>query len=135
MSVIQVSAKAIIKDGDKFLMVKQTRPTLFFWDLPGGRMEYGESPEETVVREVKEETTLDVTPEKLLGVWWFISPTSKKQIVCITYLCNAKSTNVDITKNPENDPISEFAWVTKEAFLNGDYPIRNDSLKELIKTI
>lgn len=135
MPEMRVSAKAIVMNGDKFLMVKQTRPTLFFWDLPGGRMEYGETPEQTVIRELKEETMLDVKPEKLLGVWWFISPTSKTHIVCITYLCTAKDFNVDITKNPENDPINEFMWVTKEEFLNGDYTIQNDSLRELIKTI
>ena len=122
-------------NGDKFLMVKQTRPTMYFWDLPGGRMEYEETPEETVVRELKEETTLDVTPEKLLGVWWFLSPTNKNHMVCITYLCKAKDLNVDITKNPENDPINEFAWVTKDELLEGKYKILNDSLKDIIKSI
>ena len=36
------------------------------WVIPGGGMEHGETPEECVVREMKEETNLDVAFEKLL---------------------------------------------------------------------
>jgi 8-oxo-dGTP diphosphatase len=39
------------------------------WTLPGGGLEWGEPPEEAVVREVREETGLDATPEALAGVW------------------------------------------------------------------
>lgn len=38
------------------------------WTLPGGGAEWGEQPDETVVREVREETGIDVTPTGLLGV-------------------------------------------------------------------
>ncbi len=41
------------------------------WLLAGGKPEKGESYEETVVREVKEETGLDVVVERLLGVYVF----------------------------------------------------------------
>lgn len=39
------------------------------WNLPGGGLEKGEDPWDTVVREVKEETGLDVEVVKLLGVY------------------------------------------------------------------
>lgn len=38
------------------------------WDLPGGHLALGESVERCVLREVKEETGLDVTIERLLGL-------------------------------------------------------------------
>jgi 8-oxo-dGTP diphosphatase len=38
------------------------------WDLPGGHLALGESVEQCVVREIKEETALDVTIERLLGI-------------------------------------------------------------------
>jgi ADP-ribose pyrophosphatase YjhB (NUDIX family) len=37
------------------------------WSLPGGRIEAGESPEQAVVREVHEETGLQVVPGRLVG--------------------------------------------------------------------
>jgi ADP-ribose pyrophosphatase YjhB (NUDIX family) len=39
------------------------------WSIPGGAMEVGESIGQTVVREVKEETGLDVEPESIVGVY------------------------------------------------------------------
>jgi ADP-ribose pyrophosphatase YjhB (NUDIX family) len=37
------------------------------WSLPGGRIEAGESPEQAVVREVREETGLQVRPRRAIG--------------------------------------------------------------------
>ncbi len=53
------AASAIVMNGEgKILLHRRSDNTL--WGLPGGAMEVGESIGETVVREVKEETGLDV---------------------------------------------------------------------------
>ncbi len=47
---------------DKILLIKRrTLPFKGYWALPGGRVDPGETVEQTIVREVKEETGLDVT--------------------------------------------------------------------------
>lgn len=54
--------------GDKILLVKRdTIPFKGYWALPGGRMEPGESNEQTIIREVKEETGLEVKVERIVG--------------------------------------------------------------------
>jgi 8-oxo-dGTP diphosphatase len=46
---------------DKILLIKRrTVPFKGYWALPGGRVDAGETVEQTIVREVKEETGLDI---------------------------------------------------------------------------
>ena len=63
------TATAIIPYPDnKILLIKRnTRPFVGYWALPGGRMDPGESIEQTVIREVKEETGLIVTIVSRIG--------------------------------------------------------------------
>ena len=51
----------IENDEKKLLMVKQEHPERTVWMVPGGGIEEGETAAEAVVREMKEETGLDVT--------------------------------------------------------------------------
>ncbi len=63
------TATAIIPyPGNKILLIKRnTIPFKGYWALPGGRMDSGETIEQTIVREVKEETGLDVTIAGKIG--------------------------------------------------------------------
>jgi ADP-ribose pyrophosphatase YjhB (NUDIX family) len=60
---------AVILDADgRLLLVRRGRPPgEGLWSLPGGRVEAGESDAEAVVREIREETGLDVVPGALAG--------------------------------------------------------------------
>ena len=63
------TATAIIPFPDhKILLIKRnTRPFVGYWALPGGRMDLGETVEETIAREVKEETGLDIVIISKIG--------------------------------------------------------------------
>lgn len=52
-----------------FLLRIQRRGDSHKWGFPGGAVEPGEAPEMTAVREAKEETGLDVSIGKLIGVY------------------------------------------------------------------
>jgi 8-oxo-dGTP diphosphatase len=53
---------------DKILLVKRdTVPFKGYWALPGGRMDPGETVEQTIVRECKEETGLNVKIVRVIG--------------------------------------------------------------------
>lgn len=63
---LAVSA-AILRDG-KILIVRRARiPALHLYTLPGGVVEAGETLEEAVAREVREETALEIEPVALAG--------------------------------------------------------------------
>jgi 8-oxo-dGTP diphosphatase len=58
----------ILYPQDKVLLIKRdTLPFKGYWALPGGRMDIGEVVEQTCIREVKEETGLDVEIMYKLG--------------------------------------------------------------------
>ena len=63
------TATAIIEfPQDTILLIKRdTVPFKGYWALPGGRAEPGETVEQTIAREVKEETGLDVTVVRKIG--------------------------------------------------------------------
>lgn len=58
------SCKSIIKFNDTVLFLKKGKK----WDLPGGRVEHGESPDKCIKREVFEETGLVISKIKVLKI-------------------------------------------------------------------
>ena len=72
-----VSAFAIIFDESKRVLLCHRRD-YDLWNLPGGRVEQGESPWEAAVRETKEEVGLQIEIEKISGIY---SKPSKNEIV------------------------------------------------------
>lgn len=63
------AAAAIFDKAGRVLLVKHTYGRLN-WELPGGGAETGESPEQTAIREVREETGLDADPIAMTGVYY-----------------------------------------------------------------
>ena len=59
------SAGIVIKDG-KLLLMHRFNKGREYWVFPGGGVEEGETPAQAAVREIYEETTIDVTINKLL---------------------------------------------------------------------
>ena len=61
-----------VDDGQNFLMLKRTKKENDIHEgltiSVGGKFEAGESPENCVIREVKEETNLDIIKPKLRGI-------------------------------------------------------------------
>lgn len=61
---------ALIIDEDRILLVKRKQePYKGYWDIPGGFLEGGEYPENGLLREIREETGLEVRPIELLGIF------------------------------------------------------------------
>lgn len=87
---IYVAVKGIVLNGGKALIVRRadwkTEDGRDWWEFPGGTLIYGETPEQTLVREMKEETGLDVVPGKLQYACSVERP-GDCQVIILTYLC------------------------------------------------
>ncbi len=79
------AAAAVIRRGDEICLVRRKfPPKQGQWTLPAGFMEYDEDPETTVIREVKEETGLDVRVTGLFAAHQGILPPDRP-VVLIVY--------------------------------------------------
>ena len=66
----KVAAVALVVDGDGLVMVKRgVEPEYGKWAFPSGYVDRGEVVEAAAMREVKEETGLDVALDRLIGVY------------------------------------------------------------------
>ncbi len=88
-----MGAFAIITDTEnRILWCLRTDRDL--WNLPGGSVENGEAPWDCVIREVKEETGLDIIVEKLTGIY---SKPEENDLV-FSYKCRVVAGDLQITE-------------------------------------
>ncbi len=66
-SIVPAASAIVTNHEGKILLHRRSDNDL--WALPGGAMEVGESIAETAIREVKEETGLDIKPEYIVGIY------------------------------------------------------------------
>ena len=83
---LTVDAVIICEDDSTVLIKRKYDPYKDSWALPGGFVEWGETVESAVVREVKEETGLEVEIIKLVGVYSDPKRDPRGHTVTICYL-------------------------------------------------
>lgn len=99
----RVSVSALIFDGERVLLAH--RRAIDWWNLPGGALDPGETVEEALRREVREETGLDVDVGQLVGVY---SKPLKREIV-LSFLCQVSSGAPEQSLDDDIDESCYFA--------------------------
>lgn len=107
----------IIRDGKLLLEKRGNEPARGKWSIPGGVVELGETLEDAVIRETKEETSLDVETPSLIDVVYQVDLDEKGKVkyhfVIVDYLVKAKS------GEPKADSdADELQWVALEVVEN-----------------
>jgi 8-oxo-dGTP pyrophosphatase MutT (NUDIX family) len=82
-----VSVKGVIARAGRVLLLQNERAE---WELPGGRLEADERPEQCVAREIAEELGLVVTLGPLLDCWIY-EPVPARRVLIVTYGCRLTS--------------------------------------------
>ena len=83
------------------------------WEIPGGKLEPGETPEECIVREIREELATEVRVECILGVVDYDYPSFHLTMHCI--LCTIVSGKLQLLEH------EAAKWVNKETLRSVDW--------------
>jgi len=85
----------IVREGKIVLIKRGNEPSKGKWTIPGGLVELGESPEQTVIRETKEEISLDVENPTLIDVVNYVDSDNKGKLkyhyIIIDYFVHVKN--------------------------------------------
>jgi len=108
----QVAVGAVIFYQDRVLLVKRSNhPAKGMWAVPGGKIRAGETMQHALVREIKEETGLDITVGNIVYVFDVITRDEKDKLsfhyVIIDFLCEMKG-----GKLQAGDDAREVRWVS-----------------------
>ena len=96
---------AVSNDRDEVLLVH--RRDVDVWEAPGGSVESGEAPWTAAVREVREETGLQIHPDRLVGMYWRPTPT----MLVFQFAARAPSTKTKLSEEADDIAFFRIAYL------------------------
>lgn len=109
-----ITVKGIVVYHRRVLLLKRARPStdgLGYWELPGGGLEYGETPNQALIRELREEAGLQIDVVK--PAYTFTKIRSDYQTVGIGYLSITHSDKIVLS-----DEHTDYLWCEIEDLQN-----------------
>jgi len=109
----KIVVAGVVYNKGKFLVLKRSNTEDIFpnkWELPSGKVEFGEDPNKALIREIKEETGLIIENFFPLKCTHYIieKPDKKRHTVQIIYMVNLLRIN-NIVLAEEHD---DYKWIT-----------------------
>lgn len=133
MPTPQPAVKAFIEYDGRYLLLEQMVSDHHLWTLPGGKVEFGESPTETVQREVDEEVSLTVDIGSPVGIYDFQFDDVHIVATVITCSLLTKPPCVNTAANPADETIVNHEWISKKAGVSDR--TMNDGLARVLTSL
>lgn len=125
--MINVVAAIIKNESGKILIAQRNfkKSQGGLWEFPGGKIEKDETREEAIIREIKEELTIDIKVDKYLAEKVFNYP--DKDINLIAMECTQTGGNVELTEH------EDYKWVTSDELTNFEFAPADEFIVERVK--
>ena len=128
MKNIHVSAAIIMKDNKIFVTQRGYGEFKDWWEFPGGKIEEGETPEECLKREIKEELEADINIDKYLCTVEYDYPNFHLKMEC--FICSLIDGHLELVE------AEDAKFITSDQLDNIDFlPADLLVVKELKKSI
>lgn len=108
---VRIGVAVLIRKGKQILLIRRSHVHgAGSWSTPGGHLEFGETLQACAVREVKEETDLDIHNPIFLGITNDFFPEVNKHYITIWMSADYEGGEAVLNAPDEIDAISWFAW-------------------------
>jgi len=131
----------IVQDGKLLLIQENQPPDVGKWNLPGGKLDFGENPLDAVKREAYEESGLAFTPNVVLGInslYRSDVPVGPKQLHVLRICFSGEATGTVTLEHGEPldgvEEIAAYKWVPLQEVLEiNDAELRYHDIKPLVQ--
>jgi 8-oxo-dGTP diphosphatase len=129
----QIAVRAIITNSERKILILKRANTSYgngCWNLPGGKIDFGETAEQAIIKEIKEEINLDCSSAQFL---FYLDnlPNEMADLHFVTLFFECKCTG-GIKLNPES---SDYRWIDSSELPKYDLVFENDLAIEKSRNI
>lgn len=124
MKVIKVVAAIIVRDGEVFATQRGYGDLKGGWEFPGGKIEEGETPQEALAREIKEELDTEIEVGEFFDNVEYDYPNFHLSMGC--YICKIKSGKLTLLEH------EAAKWLTVDNLNSVDWLPADQGLIEKI---
>jgi 8-oxo-dGTP diphosphatase len=123
--IILVAAVALLNEEGKVLLAKRPpgRPLAGLWEFPGGKVDPGEDPETTLIRELMEELGIEIARADLVPLTFVSHAYPEFHLLMPLYLCKRWEGDIAAQEN------QELLWVKPDELRLYDMPPADEPLK------
>lgn len=113
----KIGVSAFIFNNGRVLLLRRSTKEEFlpgYFEMPGGKVEFGESPDDALRREIKEETNLKIEVLRPYSLFSYVTQEGARHTIDIQFLAVVKS---DVNRLKLSDGHDQFEWVRKNEII------------------
>ncbi len=120
MKTIRVTAAVIVHEGRIFATQRGYGPYKDGWEFPGGKIEAGETPEQTIVREIREELNITIVADRYITTIEYDYPDFHLSMDC--FYAHIEEGQISLLEHEAarwitKDQLDEIAWLPADLLL------------------
>ena len=129
MKRIEVVAAIIRKEGEVFATQRGYGDWKDWWEFPGGKMEPGETPEEALTREIREELSADINVDEFLCTVEYDYPKFHLTMHC--FLCSLLTEAMHLNEHEaarwlRKDELESVGWLPADRVVIEKLKVKNE---------